>query len=318
MKKIALMLLSIALVGMLTVEAQVRRITGTVTSTGDGNPIPGVSVVVKGTTLGTVTNIDGEYQVDVPADAETLIFSFVGMETQEVSIGESSNINVQLQSATIGVEEVMVVAYGTISREAKTGSVTQVNTDQIADVPVSSFDKVLSGKLAGVTVTATSGQPGAASQIRIRGTSSINAGNEPLYVIDGVPVMSGDQSYFTNTSNALSMLNPNDIESVTVLKDAAAASIYGSRAANGVILVTTKSGQSGKTRFSVRAKYGVSQLANDNNYGTMTPEQLLTYFRDGVRNAGDDPDDPANALLAPICNRWLDRSVGCFDTIHYF
>lgn len=316
MKKIALFFTILLFIGTLASHAQTRMITGTVTSSEDEMPIPGVSISVKGTTLGTVTDLNGEFSIDVPEEAQTLVFSFIGMGTREINITSGNTFNVVMSPDILGIDEVMVVAYGTTSREAKTGSVTQVSSEQIADVPVSSFDKVLSGKLAGVTVTATSGQPGAASQIRIRGTSSINAGNEPLYVIDGVPVMTGDQSYFTNTSNALSMLNPNDIESITVLKDAAASSIYGSRAANGVVLVTTKSGQSGKTRFSVRAKYGVSQLANDNNYGNMTPEQLLTYFRDGVRNAGDDPDNPANAgenkyfpreLLSRPLTNWMDE-----------
>jgi TonB-linked SusC/RagA family outer membrane protein len=240
------------------------------------------------------------------------MFSFVGMKTLEVPITQDV-INVQMEQDVVGVDEVVVVAYGTQRKEAKTGSVATVTNEQLADVPAASFDKALSGKMAGVSVTGTSGQPGAASQIRIRGTSSINAGNEPLYVIDGVPVMSGDQSYFTNTSNALSMLNPNDIESVTVLKDAAAASVYGSRAANGVILITTKNGSAGKTVFTARAKYGFSQLANDNNYGTMKPEQLWTYMRTAVRNAGYDPDDPSNGsyyvpkelLNRPLTN-WMD------------
>lgn len=335
MKKIVFFFSILLFMGTLALNAQTRVITGKVTSAEDSEPIPGVSISVLGTTLGTVSNIDGEFSLQVPEDAQTLVFSFVGMTRKEVAVEGRSVINVQLESEMIGVEEVMVVAYGTTSREAKTGSVTQVTSEQIADVPVSSFDKVLSGKLAGVTVTATSGQPGAASQIRIRGTSSINAGNEPLYVIDGVPAMAlpgdsdrdGSQDYFfTNTMNALSTLNPNDIESVTVLKDAAAASIYGSRAANGVILVTTKSGQAGKTKFSVRAKYGISQLANDNNYGTMSPEQLLTYFRDGVRNAGDDPDNPANAndskyypreLLSRPLTNWMDAFTRMGQTQEY-
>ncbi|HYQ58456.1 MAG TPA: TonB-dependent receptor [Draconibacterium sp.] len=325
MKKIALMLLGIAFIGMLVAEAQVKSISGTVTSAEDEMGMPGVSVSVKGTTIGTVTNIDGQYQLDVPNDAEVLVFTFIGMLTQELPI-TGTTVNAVMKSDVIGLDEVMVVAYGTVSPQAKTGAVTQVKSDQIADVPVSSFDKVLSGKLAGVTVTATSGQPGAASQIRIRGTSSINAGNEPLYVIDGVPVMSGDQSYFTNTSNALSMLNPNDIESVTVLKDAAAASVYGSRAANGVILVTTKSGSAGETKFAVRAKYGVSQLANDNDYGTMNPAQLLEYHRAGVRNAGMDPDDPSNAsdgmyypyeLLSRPQTNWMDEFTRLGNTQEY-
>ncbi|MFB6318546.1 SusC/RagA family TonB-linked outer membrane protein [Saccharicrinis sp. FJH54] len=307
------------------VNAQTKQITGTVTSSEDNAPIPGVTVLVKGTTIGTVTDLNGKYAINVPEDAATLSFTFVGMQAIDVAI-TSNKIDVEMSPSDVGLEEVMVVAYGTSTREAKTGSVTQVQAEQLADVPVSSFDKVLSGKLAGVSVTATSGQPGASSQIRIRGISSINAGNEPLYVIDGVPVMSGDQSYFTNTSNALSMLNPNDIETVTVLKDAAAASIYGSRAANGVILITTKSGGKGQTKFTARAKIGVSQLANDNGYGTMNPQQLWTYLRQGAINGGFDPDDPNNngdaayfpkeILSRPMTN-WMDEFTRLGNTEEY-
>ena len=312
MKKIALMLFSIAIIGMLTVEAQVRRVTGVVTSAEDGNPIPGVSVVVKGTTLGTVTNIDGEYQVDVPNNAEILIFSFVGMKAVEQPI-VGSTINVELQPDVIGVEEVMVIAYGTTSREAKTGSATQVQTDQLSETPVISIDKALSGKVPGLMVTTSGGQPGSNSSIRIRGTSSVNAGNEPLYVIDGIPVMTGDQTYASTSSNALYALNPSDIESITVLKDAAAASIYGSRAANGVILVTTKSGKKGEANISFRASGGYSQLANDNDFWPMNGQELWTYFRDAVKNSGKNPDDPTGygntyfpkSLLAGEQTNWL-------------
>jgi TonB-dependent SusC/RagA subfamily outer membrane receptor len=156
------------------------------------------------------------------------------------------------------------------------------------------------------------GQPGASSSIRIRGTSSINAGNEPLYVVDGIPVMSGDQSYFTNTNNAIAAINPDDIESITVLKDAASASVYGSRAANGVILITTKSGKEGKSNITVRAKMGFSCLANDNDYGVMNGEQLWGYQRQAAINAGYDPDDPTSnyyrpyeILTRPMTN-WMD------------
>lgn len=201
-------------------------------------------------------------------------------------------MNISLAGDTKALDEVVVVGYGTTRREAKTGSITSVSSDELSGLVASSFDKMLSGRMAGVQITANSGQPGANSEIRIRGISSINAKNDPLYVVDGVAVMSGDQSYFTNTSNALAMINPNDIESITVLKDAAAASVYGSRAANGVILVTTKSGKEGKSRFTARAKYGISTLANDNNYRVMNASELLSFRRQAVLNAGMNPDDP--------------------------
>lgn len=225
------------------------------------------------------------------SSAKTLMISFVGMVTQEVQI-KPGFMTITLSGDNKILDEVVVVGYGTTRREAKTGSITSVSSEELSELTASSFDKMLSGRMAGVQVTSNSGQPGASTDIRIRGISSINAKNDPLYVVDGVAVMQGDQSYFTNTSNALAMINPNDIESITVLKDAAAASVYGSRAANGVILVTTKSGKEGKSRFTARAKYGVSVLANDNNFRVMNGEELLTYRRQAVINAGFNPDDP--------------------------
>ena len=235
------------------------------------------------------------------------------MQTQEVAI--KPHLRIIMKSDTQLVDEVVIVGYGTTKREAKTGSITSVTSDQIAEIPASSIDKMLSGKMAGVQITQSSGQPGSATSIRIRGTSSINAGNNPLYVVDGVAVMSGDDSDLTNTSNVIAMLNPNDIENITVLKDAAAASVYGSRAANGVILVTTKSGKEGKSRFTVRAKYGVSSLANDNNYGVMSGQELLSYQRQAIINAGRNPDDPTGGanyyrpyeLLSRPQTNWMDH-----------
>jgi TonB-linked SusC/RagA family outer membrane protein len=262
-------------------------VTGSVTSADDNEPIVGATVMLKGTRTGTVTDLNGAFSLDVPASAKALSVSYVGMITQEVAV--APNVIVRLQTDTQNLEEVIVVAYGTVRREAKTGSVVSVGSEDLSDLVGTSFDKMLSGKIAGVQITATSGQPGANSQIRIRGISSINAGKEPLYVVDGIPVMTGDQSYFTNTNNALAMINPNDIENITVLKDAAATSVYGSRAANGVIVVTTKTGKAGKNTFNVRAKYGVSQLANDNNYGVMNKAELLSFRRQAAINAGVDP-----------------------------
>lgn len=290
--------------------AQGTEITGNVVSAEDGSALPGVTVIVKGTTVGAVTDFQGNYSIGAPSGDGILVYSFVGMQTKEVAIGNSTIINVSMDIDAVNMDEVVVVGYGTATREASTGSVSVVKADQIQDVPELSFDKMLTGKVAGVQITSTSGQPGAASQVRIRGTSSLNAGNEPLYVVDGIPVMEGDQSYFTNTGNALTMINPSDIESITILKDAAAASIYGSRAANGVILITTKSG-TGKTKVNFRASYGASSLANDNDFGIMTPEQNVEYMRAAAVNAGSDPDDPTSPFYYPMSlleqpmNNWL-------------
>lgn len=313
MRKIALLLTIVMIVLSQAVSAQTRTITGTVISADDGSTLPGVSIVVKGTSIGAVSDIDGEFSINIPSDENTLVFSFIGMQTIEVNIEGENNIEIEMSSSQIAMDEVMVVAYGSTTKQAKTGAATQVQTAQLAETPVVSIDKALSGKVPGLMVTTSGGQPGSNSSIRIRGTSSVNAGNEPLYVIDGIPVMTGDQTYASTSSNALYALNPADIESITVLKDAAAASIYGSRAANGVILVTTKSGKSGEAKISFRASGGFSQLANDNNFWPMNGEELWTYLRDAVKNTGLDPDDPSGygysyfpkSLLAGEQTNWF-------------
>ena len=295
------------------IHAQTTPITGNVTSAEDGTPLPGVSVVVQGTTIGTVTDFNGDYSLSAPADAGTLVFSFIGMMTKEVPINNRTTIDVELESDVVGLEEVLVVAYGVTTREGKTGSVTQVETQNLAETPVVSIDKALSGKVPGLMVSTSGGQPGSNSSIRIRGTSSINAGNEPLYVIDGIPVMTGDQTFASTTSNALYALNPSDIESITVLKDAAAASVYGSRAANGVILVTTKTGKSGEAVINFRASGGFSQLANDNNFRPMNSEEAWTYLRAGIINDGRDPDNPE-----AYGNTYLPRSLLAREQTNWF
>lgn len=289
------------------------RVTGIVTSADDGAPLPGVTVVVSGTTIGTVTDLDGRYSINVPMGNDQLTFSFIGLRTQNVSIGNSTVVDVMMEVDAVKMDEVLVIGYGTSTKEANTGAVSVIRDQDIVDIPATSFDKLLAGRVAGMLVTSESGQPGAATQIRLRGTSSLNAGNEPLYVIDGIPVMDGDQSTFTMSGNALSSINPNDIESISILKDGAAASIYGSRAANGVILITTKSGSEGESKVNLRASYGVTSLANDNNFGIMTPEEMVDYMRVAVVNAGYDPDDPRNgsyyvpySILAKPMNNWME------------
>ncbi len=296
MRKLIFLFACLFIAGVSLVLAQ-TSISGKVISGDDGEPIIGATVMVKGTTTGTITDVNGNFSISLPVDNRALVISYVGMKTTEVQA--VPNITIRLESDAAELEEVVVVAYGTVKREAKTGSVGVVTGDKIADVPVLSLDKALAGKIAGVSITSNTGQPGASSDIRIRGTSSINAGNNPLWVVDGIPVMTGNANEFLNTGNLLASLNPNDIESVTVLKDAAAASVYGSRAANGVILVTTKTGKDGKTSFSVRAKTGTSWLANDNHFGVMNGEQLLAYQRDAVKNAGKNPDDPTEPYYRP-------------------
>jgi TonB-linked SusC/RagA family outer membrane protein len=242
MKKIALFFLGMALTAMFTLEAQVRRISGTVTSSEDNSPIPGVSVVVKGTTLGTITNIDGVYQLDVPNDAETLMFSFVGMKARELPIS-GNQINVVLEPDILGLDEVMVVAYGTAKRESLTGSAAVIGEKEIESRSVSSVAQVLTGSTTGIQTTAGSGQPGSSPAIRIRGVGTLNTSADPLYILDGI-------QYEGNISS----INPSDISSITVLKDASSTALYGSRAANGVIIITTKGGTKGTESLKVTLK----------------------------------------------------------------
>lgn len=317
MKQRLTMLLAAMLLMVGTALAQ-TKVNGTVIAQEDNEPVVGASVLVVGTNIGAITDANGKFSLTAPAGKNTLRITYVGMEPIEVSA--RPNMRIILTNDQKALDEVIVVGYGTQRREAKTGSITSLSSGQIEDIPAISVDKMLSGKMAGVSVTQQSGQPGSASDIRIRGTSSINAGNQPLYVVDGIPIMTGTLTNggdddMVNGTNPLSMINPDDIESITVLKDAAAASVYGSRAANGVILITTKSGKEGKSHFTARVKYGISTLANDNNYGVMSGQELLEYQRDAVRNAGKDPDNPTAGasyyrpyeLLTRDQTNWMDH-----------
>ena len=300
MKKQLLLMMTLLFASIGLATAQTLTVTGTVVAEKDGNPVAGAYVLVNGTTLGTITNEFGEFGIrNVPADAKEIIVTFLGMTTASAPV-QSAPLMITMQEDMNYLEDVVVVAYGSAKREAVTGSVTSVKGEGLASTPVTSVDKALSGKLAGVQVTAASGQPGAQSQIRIRGNSSINASNAPLWVVDGIPVILDGTGEMTNISSGIATINPNDIESITVLKDAAAAAVYGSRAANGVILVTTKSGKEGKAQFDARAKYGVSWLQSDSGFRMMTGSELLGYQREAIKNAGLDPDDPTGSYYRPM------------------
>lgn len=310
MRKINLFFTVVAMLASSLAFAQNVQVSGKVTEV-TGDAVVGATIQLKGSTSAyAMTDALGGYTITVPSDG-ALVVSCLGFKTQEVAVGGRKVIDIVLAADTEVLDDVIVVAYGTVRKEAATGAVSTMKGDGLAETPAISVDKMLTGKMAGVTITSETGQPGGNSQVRIRGTSSINAGNEPLWVVDGIPVMNGDQGYFSNTNNAIAAINPNDIESITVLKDAAAASIYGSRAANGVILVTTKSGKAGKARFTARAKLGASMLANDNNFRSMTGEELLGYYRVAAVNAGQDPDNPTSPYYYPMStlsgtlNNWM-------------
>ncbi|MHB9020008.1 MAG: SusC/RagA family TonB-linked outer membrane protein [Minisyncoccota bacterium] len=260
MKKLVLILAFFA-IGLNVLWAQTREITGKVTSADDGSSIPGVSVSVKGTTLGTITDTDGLYRLNVPQESKTLVFSFVGMETQEVPIDNQSTINVTLSSGNISVDEVVVTAMGIKRSEKSLGySATTVASNELLKARNTNVTNSLSGKVAGLQIQSTSSDPGSASSVTIRGFSSINGSNQPLYVVDGVPLQNStlNTSGHSINTGGISNIAPDDIESMTVLKGAAATALYGSRAANGVIVITTKQGSKGNGRnFSIKYDGGL-------------------------------------------------------------
>lgn len=308
MRKLTLLLCAL-LAGISMAMAQ-TSISGTVLSAENDEPVIGASILVKGANASTITDTNGKFTIRIPEGAgRTLVISYIGMEKQEVFA--RNGMVVKLNSTDQTLDDVVVVGYQTIRKEAKTGSIATVDGDDLASIPETSVDRMLSGKMAGVSVSSTNGQPGATTEIRIRGTSSIGATNEPLYVVDGIPVESENVSGLTNSMNPLALINASDIASVTVLKDAAAASIYGSRAANGVILITTKSGEAGKSKITARARYGISTLANDNDFQMANLEEYVQYQRDARVNAGYDVDDPTSdyyfpqALVSKRATNWL-------------
>lgn len=312
-KKLFSLLLCFFAIAIGTASAQALRVSGDVTDSSTGESIPFSSVMVKGTMNGVSADADGNYSIMVgDPSSDVLVFSAVGYATQEIAVNGRAHVSAALESDN-RLDDVIVVAYGTVRREANTGSVQSLKSEELATAPVTSVDKMLAGKMAGVSLSSYSGQPGSTTSIRIRGTSSINAGNEPLWVVDGIPIITSDNrissNYGTGGGSSTAFLNPNDIESITVLKDAAAASVYGSRAANGVILVTTKSGKSGQAKFTARVKLGAQQLANDNNYRPMTGSELVEYWRTAAVNAGHNPDDPSDTYYTPTslaenCHDW--------------
>lgn len=277
-------------------QSQTRVIRGTVTATEDGLPIPGVTVMVKGTTNGTVTDIDGSYQIEVAPGTNTLVFRFVGLESQEVVIGNRNRIDLELSPDITSLDEVVVTSYGDQTRREVTGAIASVKGEIFQDLPMQSFDRAMQGRVAGVQVTSGSGQPGGTLNVQIRGVGSINAGTAPLYIVDGVQIASGGLSS-QGTQNALASINPNDIESIEVFKDAAAAAIYGAQAANGVVLITTKRGKQGKTKVRISAQEGLVQpLAF---YDVMNASQLASIKRQAYINAGLNPRDAENIFGSP-------------------
>ena len=277
-----LMLISICL-AFVFANAQTRVLRGKITDA-TGAPVSNATVQLKGTKLGTVSDATGSFSISVPQTVHTAVVSSLNYVTTEVDIKNKSNIDVSLAASSDNLNEVVVIAYGATTRTKATGSSTKIAGKQFENVPLASLDAMLQGKAAGLQSVSTSGQAASLSQIRLRGVGSISASSEPLFVIDGVPIITGDASRLQPTSNTLAGFNPDDIEEVTILKDAAATSIYGSRASNGVVLITTKSGKSGKTKFSASTEVGNNAVAyfpeiakplNKDQFKTLTTEGIL-------------------------------------------
>jgi TonB-linked SusC/RagA family outer membrane protein len=258
--------------------AQQRMISGTVSSQDDGLGLPGVNVLIKETSRGVVTDLDGRYSISANV-GETLVFSFVGYLSQELEVGQSTVLDVALATDAKVLGEVLVVGYGSTTKGDLTGNISNVKGEDLATVPVVNFQDALQGRMAGVFVQSSSGKLGEGVKIRVRGTTSISGGNDPLYVIDGVPITTGGAlGYY----NPMADINFNDIESLDVLKDASASAIYGARAANGVVLITTKTGAKGKTKFNVGVQRGVSSPTRTREF--LNASEYVELMREGAYN----------------------------------
>ena len=308
MLKLPTKFLMYTLLLLFTAVGYAQQVSGNVTDN-DNLPLPGVNVVVKGTTVGTQTDFDGNYTINTTS-GDALIFSYLGQKTVEIAVGASSTINVKMEADAQALEEVVVVGYGSQKKRDLTGSVASVKGSEIARLPVASVDNALQGRAAGTFVSSPSGTPGAGMTIQIRGNSSLTASSEPLYVIDGIPMIPEDLSDLFSggqRTNSIADLNPADIESIEILKDASATAIYGSRGANGVVLITTKRGKTGAPRVEINSYYGFQNVTNTidmlssreqlelmNDAAAQDNRDLGTSYADNYVSDlwGFDPNDP--------------------------
>ena len=290
------------------------KVSGIVTGE-DSTALPGVSVLVKNTSIGTVTDTQGKYTIGVSSPNDVLVFSFVGLKTQEVPVNNQQAVNITLREEGGQVlKEVVVIGYGTIDRATLTSSVSTIGSEMLDKDPLPSITQAIQGKAGGVQVTQKSGSPGGGVNIRVRGTTSINASSDPLYVVDGIPVNSntnfvgGSDFNFgggTQGINILSSINPSDIESVEILKDAASSAIYGARAANGVVLITTKRGRPNETNISLNAYAGVSEMPRERKYDMMNTSEYISYMQDFYKYKGTAV--PESILRSDVNTDWQDE-----------
>jgi TonB-linked SusC/RagA family outer membrane protein len=283
--------------------AQERTVSGKVTSAEDGSGLPGVNVVVKGTTEGTVTDASGNYSLAVPSGSTTLVFSFIGLKTQEIEIGTQTTVSPTMEQDAEQLAEVVVVGYSTTTQQAFTGTAKVVSADNLVRKNVSNASRALAGEVAGLSVINNTGQPGSTANVRIRGFGSVNGNRDPLYVVDGVPfVTNATVDNVNESTGSLNSVNPADIESITVLKDAAATAIYGSRGANGVIIINTKSGKGKKSFIEVDGQFGTNASIMPRYDVIKSPEQYIGLSWEGLYNQGvsvgnANPTNYANTRL---------------------
>lgn len=275
-------------------EAAVQRVTGQVIDE-QKTPLPGVNVLIKGTASGTATDAEGRYTLDLPDEGAVLVFSFIGYVTQEVNAGTQTEINITLAADVKTLSEVIVVGYGVQKRSDLTGSIASVSSKEIKAVVVTSADQALQGRAPGVQVVQNSSAPGAGTTVRIRGGNSIQGGNEPLYVIDGIPIYN-DNGATGAAVNGLSSISPGDIESMEILKDASATAIYGSRGANGVVIITTKRGKAGQSSITFESYYGVQQVRR--KYPLLNATEFATLVNEANTNDGRAPAYTADEVAA--------------------
>ena len=290
-----LVLLTLPLMICMPALAQDKMVTGKVTDSKDGSTMANVTVSVKGTSIATQTANDGTFKIKVPPSATTLVISSVGFGSQEVAIG-SGDILIKLTQTSNVLGEVVVIGYGTVRKKDLTGSVSTVSSKDFQGGNIATPEQLISGKVAGVSITANGGAPGSGSVIRIRGGASLNASNDPLIVIDGMPI---ENAGIAGVANPLSLINPNDIETFTVLKDASASAIYGSRASNGVILITTKKGKSGKPVFNFSTQLSAGTVANQASI--LSPNQVRQIV---TANAGINGLPNLTSLLGTASTDW--------------
>jgi TonB-dependent starch-binding outer membrane protein SusC len=266
------------------------KLTGKVVAASEPNGFPGVNVVIKGTANGTTTDLDGNFTLDVN-QGDVIIFSFISFKTQEVTYTGQTNLVVTLEENPTELDEVVVVGYSSIEKKDITGSIVSVKAESFKNISVNGIDQALQGQAPGVQVTQSSGTPGGGIVVRIRGATSISASNSPLFIVDGIMVETGTlsgRSFGGQTDNALALINPNDVESVQILKDASAKAIYGSRASNGVVIITTKRGKNAKTKITMDVQRGI--INPTNKLDLLNSTQLLDLQREAVTNAGLNPD----------------------------